>query len=250
MTRAIVIGQSHSAAIAQGLATERANVDGISVYRLEDSKRPYERDTVKLGEAVEIVREQPADTLLFLSMLGTYHNILGLLQSGQSFDFFLDPNEAIDPEAEVRIPHRAIASAFEQHLVTPVPIRKLRSAAKSKVFLLSSPPPKRSNEFMLERFLSQKKKSYQGRSVSEVGLERPESRLKLWQLETRAMAVWAATENIEFVPAPRAALDQDGFLHRRFYLNDATHANAQYGALVIDQICEILKDSRKVPVNG
>jgi hypothetical protein len=250
VTRAVVIGQSHSAAIAQGLMTERPEVQGISVHRLEDSKRPYERDTITLSEAVRLVQELPPDALVFLSMLGTYHNILGLLRSGETFDFFLDPGEAPDPKAEVRIPHRAIESAFKQHLVTPAPIRKLRSATKTRIFLLSSPPPKKSNAFMLERFMSQKKKSYQGRSVAEVGLERPESRLKLWLLETRAMAEWASSEGLEFVPAPRQAIDPDGFLDPRFYLNDATHANAQYGALVIDQITEILKGSKKVAVHG
>lgn len=250
MTRAVVIGQSHSAAIAMGLANERADVTGISVHRLEDSKRPYERDTIKLAEAVRLVRELPSEAFVFLSMLGTYHNILGLLRSGASFDFFLDADDQTVPDVEVRIPHRAMASAFQQHLVTPLPIRKLRDAAKSDVFLLSSPPPKQSNQFMLERFMSQKKKSYQGRSVAEIGLERPESRLKLWQLETRSMAAWAASENIEFVLPPSQAFDADGFLDRRFYSDDATHANAQYGALVIDQVSAILKESTKVSADG
>jgi hypothetical protein len=103
---------------------------------------------------------------------------------------------------------------------------------------------------MLERFMSQKKKSYQGRSVAEIGLERPESRLKLWQLETRSMAAWAASEKIEFVLPPSQAFDADGFLDRRFYSDDATHANAQYGALVIDQVSAILKESTKVSADG
>jgi hypothetical protein len=249
MIRAIVIGQSHSAAIANGLSAERPGVEGIAVYRLEDSKRPYERDTVTLREAVERVRELPPDGLVFLSMLGTYHNILGLLRSGEDFDFFLDPDDVPDSAASVRIPHRAIASAFDQHLVKPAAIRKIQSVANSRVFLLSSPPPKQDNAFMLERIMGQKKKVYRGRNVHDVGLERPESRLKLWLLETQAMARWAASEGLHFVPAPLEAFDSAGFLDPKFYSGDATHANALYGALVIDQICSILGDT-KVSAHG
>ena len=249
MTRAVVIGQSHSAAIAQALVGERASVTGICVHRLEDRKRPYERNVITLRDAVRLVRKLPAETRVFLSTLGTYHNIWGLLRSGQDFDFLLHPNDSPDPHAQVRIPHRAVASAFEHHLVKPTLIRKIQAVANSRVFLLSTPPPKQSNEFMLDRLMKQKKQAYRGISVQDVGLERPESRLKLWLMETRAMAKWAASEDLEFVEAPRGAFDANGFLEPRFY-SDATHANDKYGALVIDQICAIVQDGTKERVRG
>jgi hypothetical protein len=249
MTRAVVIGHSHSAAIAQALLLERPEFEGVFVYRLEDRKRPYERDVITLRKAIWIARRLPADAGLFLSTLGTYHNILGLLRSEQAYDFLLDPGDAPDPDARVQIPHRVVASAFETHIAKPTLVRKMQESAKSRIFLLSSPPPKQSNDFMLERFMSQKKKSYRGKSVEEIGLERPATRLKLWLMEVRAMAKWAESENLEFVPPPSSAFDEDGFLHPRFY-SDATHANAQYGALVIEQICSIVERMRKDRTNG
>ena len=45
---------------------------------------------------------------------------------------------------------------------------------------------------------------------------------------------------MEFVAAPQEALDGSGFLDPAFY-SDATHANEQYGALVVDQICAIVE---------
>lgn len=249
MTTAIVIGHSHSAAIAQGLRSERPDVTDISVYRLEDPKRPYERDVITLREAVTIVRRLPADAGIFLSALGTYHNIWGLLRSGEDYDVLLSPDDLPDPEAEVRIPHRVLMSAFQQHIVKPLLVRKVQTFAKSRVFLLSTPPPKRSNEFMLERFMSQKKKSYRGKSVEEIGLERPETRLKLWKLEARAMESWAASEGLGFVRPPSAALDEHGFLAPQYY-SDATHANGLYGALVIDQIRSMVEVVRSEVANG
>ena len=249
MSRAVVIGQSHSAALAQALLTERKEVRGISVHRLEDRKRPYERDVITLDNAVSLVRRLPAATRVFLSTLGTYHNIWGLLRSGPAFDFLLDPCDAPDPNAEIQVPHRAIASAFDQHLAKPSLVRKIQAAAKCRVFLLSEPPPKQNNAFMLERFMAQKKQSYRGISVGDVGLERPETRLKLWLMETRATARWAASENLYFVPAPTKAFDDKGFLHPQFY-SDATHANGGYGALVIDQISAITEEALEEPARG
>ena len=238
MNRAVVIGQSHCAALAQALLTERQTVSEVSVHRLEDRKRPYERDVISLDGAVKLIQGLPAETRVFVSTPGTYHNIWGLLRSGPSFDFLLDPGDTPDPEAEIHVPHRAIASAFEQHLAKPSLVRKIQQAARSRVFLLSTPPPKQSNTFMLDRFMAQEKPSYRGVSVSEVGLERPATRLKLWRMETRALGKWATSADLEFVPAPAGSFDEDGFLHPQFY-SDATHANSGYGALVIDQIIAI-----------
>ena len=244
MTNAIVIGQSHCVAIQQALSTHRQKVRGVSVYRLESKNRPYERDTISAKDAVSIVKNGPSDACVFISAYGTYHNIWGLLRSGPEFDFLLDRDDAPDPDARVRIPHRAVASAFERHLGKPGFIRRIEKAASSPLFLLSTPPPKGDNDYMLERLTSHKKKSYRGRIVEEIGVERPLSRLKLWQMESRVIASWAASEGMEFIAAPQEALDESGFLHPAFY-SDATHANEQYGALVVDQICAILEGRRR-----
>jgi len=102
---------------------------------------------------------------------------------------------------------------------------------------------------MLDRFMAQKKPSYRGISVSDVGLERPETRLKLWRMETRAIAKWASSEGLEFVPAPAGSYDEDGFLHPQYY-SDATHANSAYGALVIDQIIALTRTALNEAARG
>ena len=249
MTGAVVIGRSHSAAIAEALATVRQSVTGVTVHRLHDENRPYLQNTITPEEAVDMVAALPPGTRVFLSTLGTYHNILGLLRSGPTFDVLLDGEERPDPAAEVQIPSRALEVAFQQHLKTSAFIRKIRSASHSKVVLLSTPPPKQCNDFLLDRFLEQKKQLYRGRSVEEIGIERPESRLKLWQMETRALERWAPTQRLKFLAAPPEAFDENGFLKPRFY-SDATHANAEYGALVVDQICRIVERTRSRVANG
>src|SRR5947209_18034159 len=83
----------------------------------------------------------------------------------------------------------------------------------------------------LNRFMRQAKRDLYGKDLHEVGLERAESRLKLWALEVSITARWAESEGIGFVLAPAKCFNTDGFLARKYYFEDATHANGLYGAL-------------------
>jgi hypothetical protein len=249
MTRALVIGQSHSAAIAEALAGDCASVEGISIYRLGDQERP-DANAVSLVEAVAIVAALPATIPVFLSILGSYHNILGLLRSGADFDFLVTTKDAPDPQAIARIPHRAIAAAFEQNFVAAESVRKIRDAARSPIYILSTPPPKESDEFVLARLMSQKKKSYRGKSIPEVGVERAGIRLKLWTLEASLTARWAELHNMHFVPAPAKSFNENGFLASEYYAEDATHANGRYGELVVEQIYSIMESTREQAAHG
>jgi len=249
MTRALVIGQSHSAAIAEALAGDCANVEGISIYRLGEQERP-EANTVSLVDAAGIVAALPAAIPVFLSILGSYHNILGLLRSGADFDFLVSGNDTPDPHASARIPHRAIAAAFEQNFAEAESVRKIKAAARSPIFIFCTPPPKEYDGFVLARLMSQKKKSYRGKSIPEFGVERAESRLKLWTLEAVLTARWAELHDMQFVPAPAKSFNEKGFLASKYYAEDATHANAHYGALVIRQIDSIVETARKQTAHG
>jgi hypothetical protein len=246
LIRAVVLGHSHTNAIAQAAIEQRRQ--DISVHRLHAKDRSEE--ALSTGEAVELVSSLGPDSCVFLAVLGAYHNVLGLLRAGQDFDFLVHGSDIPDPNAQVRVPHRAIVSAFAEQFARQDKIENLIAAAKCPVHLLSAPPPKRSNDFILQRFMGQKKQVYRGRSVKEVGIERAESRLKLWLLEERLMADWARSRGMQFLPPPPAAFDDSGFLREDCYSEDVTHANARYGALVIDQITAIIENRRERALHG
>lgn len=239
MTSAVVIGQSHCNAVAAALAGDPSSDSDITVYRMgapyvEGNGEPFTFGTA----GIPMVAALPPGTPVFLSILGGYHNKLGLLQSGRRFDFLLDPGDMPEPPPTERVPNRAIASAFEQAFGSATKILMMKSAAKTSIYLLSTPPPKQSNDFIMSRLMA-KNKAYPGRSFLEFDVERPEIRLKLWQLEARLLASWAERGGMHFVAAPAEAFDKNGFLGERFY-DDVTHANAQYGALVVKQIKAII----------
>lgn len=249
MNSAIVIGQSHVNAIAEALA-QRSTPSEISLYRLESKGGMPEPGAISTSEAVALVAGAQSTTPVFLSVLGTYHNILGLLRSGEQFDFLLDPEEIADSTTATQIPHRAIANAFDAIFSASNTLRRLREAANSPLYLLSTPPPKQCNEFILESFMRQKKPMYRGKSVRDIGIETPEKRAKLWLMETQLLRRWAKSHAMEFVPAPARAFSEGKFLSRDYYAGDVTHANAAYGALVVEQIEEILQTQAECSVHG
>lgn len=244
--RALVVGESHSVAIAAALSADPVRYRGIKVRRIMRKRGFIAEDSTPLEEIVQMVGALRPQVPLFLSMLGTYANILGLLSSGSDYDFALTAAEQSDShDAGVTLlPHRAVSGAFSDHIFNAGSLKKIRSAAKSPVFLLSSPPPKQSNDYIMQRFMAMRNRQYRGRDVS-LGITRPELRLKLWKLEVELLKQLAQQERMEFVPVPTEALNEDGFLARKFYADDATHANSRYGLLVLEQICALHGRVRK-----
>jgi len=248
VTQAIVLGHSHSHAFAEAKAQLPGRWPTISVHRLED-KRAKE-GALPIPAAVALLRDQPANTHTFFAVMGTHHNLLGLLRSGEAFDVLMGAGDKPDGQAKALVPQRALRAAIGEQFDQSAKMRKLIGAAQGSVWLVSSPPPKRSNDFVLERFLRQKKQVYRGKSVEQFGIERPETRLKLWLLETQLMAEWAESLGAEFLPPPAEASDDDGFLAENYYSDDVTHANAAYGALVLDQVGAILERTSKQVSHG
>jgi hypothetical protein len=249
LSAAVVIGQSHVNAIAEALKGAGAS-SAVSVYRLQTKSGAPEPGTISTAEAVELVAGLEPSTGVFVSILGTYHNILGLLRSEEDFDFQLSPDDSADAVGATQVPHRAIASAFEAVFSDSNAVKRIQGAVSSPIHLLSTPPPKECNQFILESFLRQKKAMYRGQSVSEIGIETPQKRAKLWLLETQLLRRWAESHGMHFVPAPARAVTDGMFLSRDFYGSDVTHASAAYGALVLAQIQEILQSQEECSANA
>lgn len=237
MNKAVIIGQSHTACIAAAADTN-PGWDHVSVFRLRSGDKQDDPTALAFGDAVELVRNLESGTSLFLSGPGTYHNIIGLVRPSVEFDVMLLPADPVFDRAQL-IPHRVVAQSFDKHLGTEKLVPTMKAAAKGPVHLLSCPPPKQNNAFMLERMLKKSNKLYRGRDVAACGLNRPMLRRRLWGLECERMAAWAAAQDVGFVAAPQACFDEDGFLASQFYAPDATHANADYGLLVLELIASL-----------
>lgn len=213
--------------------------DYISILRLRSGERNQSTDGLSAEDAINLVKNLNANASLFLSIPGSYHNIIGLVRSQVDYDFLLRPEDEIAKGCHL-IPHRVIADGFDHHLQAETLVPKLRQVASCRVYVLACPPPKRDNEFMMKRLLAKWNKPYRGQDIAANGLSRPELRRKLWVLECERLKAWASQIDIDYVGAPQACFDADGFLAEKFYASDATHANEEYGRLVLQLVSTLI----------
>lgn len=240
MTVGIVIGESHVACIENAALKYPALLPGLEVHRLSSPRRPNLPGTISIDCAEAKLKELPSNRPTFLYMMGTYHNIIGLLRTEPDFDFLFSSTETDFNSYSVIVPRAIISQIFKEHLSKSASAIRLSRAAPGRVYLLGTPPPKCSNEFIMNKFESMVKKQYNGKNVPEVGINRPELRLKFWKIEQQELRSWCKDHDIQFIPSPLLAQIEGGFLREEFYGDDATHANVEYGKLWIESIRDLI----------
>ncbi|MFC3691113.1 hypothetical protein [Chenggangzhangella methanolivorans] len=234
-TKTTIIGDSHTIAIKDGFAKRGgADLGEVMIDRLQQIKNGVLREGVAESELEEIAAAaQPGD--LIVSVLGgNQFNVFGLMRHPEPFDFIEpgDPDEALDPEARA-IPVKIMEATFERFVRgRDGKLLKKLAGGKATVLHLEAPPPKDDDAFILSHAETYFKKL----DISTVGLSKPALRRKLWRLQSRMTKALCDEIGVVFVPAPDATKDPSGFLKRDYYGRDATHANAAYGVVVLDQI--------------
>ena len=66
-------------------------------------------------------------------------------------------------------------------------------------------------------------------------------RWKLWHLHNDIIKKYCINNGISYITMPDGTIDDEGFLKECYWNNDPTHANADYGRLVIEQIKAVHK---------
>ncbi len=226
----LVLGSSHTAAIAKA-----ANgMDHIRAAWVRNPKRDDGPGDITVTQAIEDAAAIGPSDIVAITWMGTYHNIFGLIQHEQPFDFF-EPGNREEPDLTREIvPYSTLRQQFATTIGTDTFIRKITQATTAKVAVLATPPVKGDDVFIRSKL-----KNYRGHNVEESGVTPAIIRAKLWRLEMLCLAAHCVKNGLEFVPAPKEAITIDGFLRADLYGGDATHANADYGAMVINQLCQL-----------
>lgn len=96
------------------------------------------------------------------------------------------------------------------------------------------PPPKGDDVFFYDRYFSV---GSPDRRATECpfGVNAAPQRLKFSLLYREVMREGLRQMGVDWIDSPAASTDADGYLRPEYYL-DAIHANAAYGALVLDQM--------------
>jgi hypothetical protein len=185
-----------------------------------------------MDEALRLAASMPREGVLIVMLAGALHNAVGFLRHDRPYDFFTPKDESKQIEEGVTIiPAHALADMFFNLSRRNPPLDEIRAAASCPVCHLATPPPKEDAEFLTRRVAR-----YRERVVDDLSISPAALRLRLWQLEMQVLRQLCTEWRIGFVPAPPEATCRDGFLKREYYGEDAWHANAAYGELVLRQL--------------
>jgi hypothetical protein len=224
----VCIGHSHAAALAGG-----AKVGGVALDTMNfwETGVPWSHD----AEGSRL-RPDLADRLrrgrLVLSVIGgSAHTVLGMVEHHRPFDFVLpaDPDLPIDERREL-VPAEAVRAklvemTFEYLQTIPIVMR----TATGPVIQVEPPPPVADADRIAPSIPW-------GLFPGQPRLIAPKwLRYKLWRLHCEVIAAACADFGIGFARAPFRARDGDGFLDPS-YDQDGAHANAAYGALVLEEL--------------
>ncbi|WP_417682154.1 hypothetical protein [Roseibium sp.] len=237
ISRIQVIGQSHVKALREASEIRSLNfceteeTDIAIHWLLKERANGTKIGDVPLQTSLERAGELGPTDLLAVTILGSFHNAVGLLNHESPFTV-LSENEKMSPKdiQETMIPHHVMRDIFRSQIAGPK-LRRIRESTVAPIFHLATPPPKKDEDFILNRV-----NSYRSRSAHKSGISPSQFRLKLWQMEMEVLSESCAEFGITLLPPPPWTTDAEGYLEPVCYAPDATHANAFYGELVLRQL--------------
>jgi len=234
--RILVLGDSHTGALEQA-NRKRASSDKsrISVLRFLKVKNEKEIGDISLEAAVSMVAAATPDDLIASTIGGSLHQVVGLVQHPVAFDFS-EPGNQTCPASQpcVLIPYRTMWEFFERSLRRNdgQRMKTLGDAAGRPIYHLLSPPPKESTPHILQS----NEGAFEKAGIATRGVTPAAIRLKLWRLQCAVLRSLCTEWGVHLLPPPEGTQTPEGFLKPEYYKNDATHANADYGELVLRQL--------------
>lgn len=187
-----------------------------------------------------------SDNSIALFWRGNDHFASFVFEQSPKFDFVvrtaedaeIDENAVIVPAALVRAKLKKLGFGPELDGV----LSSLKGQGNNRIALVGTPPPKGDSNY-LRRFVENEYKF----ELEQLGFTPETARLtslhvllKLWLLLQEMYKEAAEKHGIRFIPVPDRVKDDAGFLRRKFWGEDVTHANPAYGRVMLDHLAESL----------
>lgn len=249
-TTVFVLGDSHTNAIKAAAETSAIelpfDLKVINVRELRPQAGVNALVDTASGESTlhPVLKRliSPVGPTLFLSSFGgNTHNVFGLINHPEPFDFILpsDPGLPLQSDATL-VPYDVLKDAIMPFaLASLTEISALRNTYAGYVGHLESPPPNGDDAYV-RKFLD----PYFKDKAKDQGIASRHLRFKLWRMHSEIVLEHCKSHNVDFLPVPDDSRDQDGFLVPQGYSISATHANPWYGSLVIAQISALVSRVR------
>ncbi|HEV7305246.1 hypothetical protein [Ensifer sp.] len=189
----------------------------------------------------DAVVEQSVDTTVLLVWNGNQHLAKFLFEAGKPFDFYIANRPDIAVQPVDLIPESLIREILDRGnaLLQPF-LKRLQGVPGCKTVLLGTPPPK-GDDGVLRQLVS--KEVYFVEMAERMGFDLNTItftdrlvRRKLWLVVQDLLAEAADAAGSAFMPVPEAVMDDEGFLKKELWREDATHANPEYGRVFWDSM--------------
>jgi hypothetical protein len=234
----LILGHSHVSALSKGYRFFlRRGEDAAPLKgRFAPLERPKSRKNVP-GVSLEEALSGPASDFVVSCVGGNSHNVMGLVNHSQRFDFVLPeaPNLPLDNTAEI-LPSGAVRAALLKRTERNLNVlEELRARTDNAIIHLESPPPVPSEKHIRE---------YPGpfrTKMEERGVAPAMLRYKLWRLHSSLFRERCKKLNILFLPTPPVAQDANGMMVERAWNADATHGNRWYGIQVLRHLTAFIE---------
>ncbi|MFT2214745.1 hypothetical protein [Rhizobium giardinii] len=224
----LIVGMSHTNAVSAAL--EGAVADRVNVINTRLHNELYAQS---LKNQTSDMSDFMGAKHVFSMFGGNFHNIFGLIENPQRFDFVYPGISEIDTETRTLVHYDMIREYFVQNMGQMLRgIALLHSKTGFPIYHICSPPP----AFGEER-IRMNPKSF-GEHL-HLGISPAYLRMKFYRLHTDIVKDHCEAIGVNFIDVPARAIDKDGFLLPDYCQNDPTHANRAYGALVLQQVLEV-----------
>lgn len=223
----LIVGGSHTLAVRNGLSREQR--PHIAIINLRQPKFASlfdeEVPTPALARAF-----QPKGVISMIG--GNTHHAYGLFEHPEPYDFVAPENSALAEGRRTIIPYAAMLAMMRVSLARHcTAISALKSLFSCPVYQILAPPP-----ICDVRFLLEEPGTFGERA--QYGLAPVSLRLKLFNLQNRVFRSHCEELGMPVIEPPAEALDAEGCLLPQFADPDGTHANSDYGHLLVPRILE------------
>lgn len=247
----ILIGDSHYAAIATAaqedlaFTPEHRGCDLIFFDAWKHGLR-YEFSTLVNGEPVlnpdlaQSIRTIASnyDRVELVTVLGGGHHLaITLLDNGHPMDIILPDQPDLPVRQDAMLVSTEFAKAIFLQLISNTfqTLAAMRDACPDLPFAqIECPPSNGDNDFVRSHLGVYFENNHKPEELD--ALSSPEQRFKFWRLQSMMYADECQRLNIEYLRVPPDGLSDTGFLRPEHYGVDSTHANADYGRLILQML--------------
>lgn len=221
--------------VALSRVSKISEVFEIEVLRLLRKNAQPSESELDFAVLCEKAAKLGPNDLVFTTFRGNAYNTLGMMKHPNSYDIVIPGFQLLDRHEYNEIIPYNLVKEYMDYVIrasTGGLALKIKGATSAVVSCLATPPPKEDAEHILRGAET----AFRDAGIQDIGVAPALVRLKLWEMQHRALRNFCKRKELNYMPPPPICLDATGYLAREYYAKDATHANERYGSILIEQI--------------